>query len=85
MRSRRSATALRRFATAAARSWPTGRHKAHCAFYPMSPAVQETFRAALEAFDTSKGTIRFTPTAMIPAAVVTGIVQARMAEIDASG
>ncbi len=58
--------------------------KAHCAFYPMSPPVQETFRAALEAFDTSKGTIRFTPTAMIPAAVVTGIVKARRAEIDAS-
>ena len=59
--------------------------KAHCAFYPMSPSVQGAFRAELAGYETSKGTIRFTLARPIPKAVITGIVKARLAEIDASG
>ena len=61
-----------------------GAAKAHCAFYCMSPAVMVEREAALEGFDTSKGTIRFTPAAPIPDALVTDIVRARLAEIDAA-
>ena len=58
--------------------------KAHCSFYPMNPAVIDAHRAELEAFETAKGTIRFTPDAPLPDALVTSIVKARVAEIDAS-
>ncbi len=57
--------------------------KAHCSFFPMSPAVVAAHLDELTGFDTAKGTIRFTPTNPIPDAVVEGIVRDRMAEIDA--
>jgi uncharacterized protein YdhG (YjbR/CyaY superfamily) len=56
--------------------------KAHCSFYPMSPAVQDAYRDELSGFDMAKGTIRFVPENPIPAALVASIVRARMAEID---
>ena len=58
--------------------------KAHCSFYPMNPAVIDAHRAELKAYDTAKGTIRFTPNAPLPDNLVTSIVKARMAETDAS-
>lgn len=58
--------------------------KAHCAFYPMNPAVIEAHRDELRAYDTAKGTIRFTPEAPLPDALVTKLVKARVAEVDAS-
>jgi uncharacterized protein YdhG (YjbR/CyaY superfamily) len=58
--------------------------KAHCSLYPMSGAVIDANRTELAAFDIDKGTIRFTPDDPLPAAVVTTIVRARMAEIDAA-
>jgi uncharacterized protein YdhG (YjbR/CyaY superfamily) len=57
--------------------------KAHCALYVMSPAVIVAHAAELEGFDTSKGAIRFTPEAPLPADLVTRLVHARMAETDA--
>jgi uncharacterized protein YdhG (YjbR/CyaY superfamily) len=60
-----------------------GAAKAHCAFYCMSPQVIVDREADLADFDTSKGTIRFTPDRPIPDALVADIVRARMAEIDA--
>jgi uncharacterized protein YdhG (YjbR/CyaY superfamily) len=50
----------------------------------MSGAVIDANRTELAAFDIDKGTIRFTPDDPLPAAVVTTIVRARMAEIDAA-
>ncbi len=61
-----------------------GAGKSHCAFYVQSPAVMDAFRAELEARDTSKGTIRFTPDEPLSASLVTRIVEARVAEIDAA-
>lgn len=52
----------------------------HCAFYPMSPAVVETFSKELAEFDTSKGTIRFQPDQPLPVALVRKIVKARLEE-----
>ena len=56
--------------------------KAHCAFYVMSPDVIVNHEADLEGFDTSKGTIRFTPDKPLPAELVAKLVRARMAESD---
>lgn len=58
--------------------------KHHCSLYVMSPAVIDAHRGELGAYDTSKGTIRFTPDAPLPEALVTKLVKARMAETDAS-
>ena len=44
-----------------------------CAFYPMSPAVIESYASQLADYDTSKGTIRFTPDCPLPAALVTAL------------
>jgi uncharacterized protein YdhG (YjbR/CyaY superfamily) len=52
----------------------------HCSFFPMSPAVLAAHAGALRGFETSKGTIRFTPDKPLPAAVVRKIVKARLAE-----
>lgn len=60
-----------------------GAAKAHCAFYPMSPAVIEQFAAALAKYETSKGAIRFQPDTPLPAALVKKIVKARLKEIGA--
>ena len=56
--------------------------KNHCAFYVMSPDVIAAHEAELAGFDTSKGTIRFTPARPLPTALVTKLVRARMAETD---
>lgn len=58
--------------------------KAHCAFYCMSPALMVEREADLAGFDTSKGTIRFTPDKPIPDVLVADIVRARIAEINAA-
>ena len=57
--------------------------KAHCSFFPMSPEVLDAHRADLVGFSLSRGTIRFAPDRPIPSEVVTSIVRARLAQIDA--
>ena len=61
-----------------------GAARHHCSFYVMAPDVMEAIADELEPYDTSKGTIRFTPDALLPDALVTKLVQARMAQTDAS-
>lgn len=58
--------------------------KNHCSLYLQSPAVMEAHRDELASYDTSKGTLRFTPSAPPPDALVTKLVRARMAETDAT-
>ena len=62
-----------------------GAARNHCSFYVMSPAVMEAIEDELTTYDTSKGTIRFMPDALLPDALVTKLVKARMAETDAAG
>ena len=57
--------------------------KAHCSFFPMSPAVIRGHAAALKAYDTSKGTIRFGTDKSLPATLVRRLVRARLAELEA--
>lgn len=61
-----------------------GAGKDHCSFYVQSPAVMEAHRDELAAYDTAKGTIRFTPDKPLPASLVTKLVKARIAETDAA-
>jgi uncharacterized protein YdhG (YjbR/CyaY superfamily) len=52
----------------------------HCGLYPMDPAVIESLKGELKAYETSKGTIRFALDKALPAALVKKIVKARVAE-----
>lgn len=61
-----------------------GAGKRHCSFYVQSPAVLDAHREELAGYETSKGTIRFAPDEPLPAALVTTLVRARMAETDAA-
>ena len=54
----------------------------HCAFYPASSALAKTIQHQLKKFETSKGTIRFTPDKPLPTALVKKLVKARIAESD---
>ena len=53
---------------------------AHCSFYVQSPAVMRAFAADLKSYKQGKGSIQFQPDKPIPAALVTKIVRARIAE-----
>jgi uncharacterized protein YdhG (YjbR/CyaY superfamily) len=57
-----------------------GATKKHCAMYTMSTSLVARFATELSAFDTSTGTIRFTPDAPLPAPLVKKLVKARIAE-----
>jgi uncharacterized protein YdhG (YjbR/CyaY superfamily) len=57
-----------------------GAGASHCAFYPGSTAI-ETCRKELEDYDTSKGTIRFSPERSLPASLVRKLVNARIGAV----
>ncbi|HWC71358.1 MAG TPA: DUF1801 domain-containing protein, partial [Actinomycetota bacterium] len=59
-------------------SYGAGKH--HCAFYLMGTAVMDAHRSELERYETGKGSIRFTPDAPLPKALVRKLVKARVAE-----
>jgi uncharacterized protein YdhG (YjbR/CyaY superfamily) len=52
----------------------------HCAFYPGSAATLKNFRNELRNFQTTKGTIRFSPDKPLPVALVKKLVKTRIAE-----
>jgi uncharacterized protein YdhG (YjbR/CyaY superfamily) len=56
-------------------------HAGHCSYYPMSGSVVASLAEDLAAFETSKGAIRFTPDATLPAGLVRKLVKARIAEL----
>jgi uncharacterized protein YdhG (YjbR/CyaY superfamily) len=56
----------------------------HCAYYPMSGAITSALEAELEAYETSKGAIRFPVGKPLPATLIRKLVKARLAEIEGS-
>jgi len=53
----------------------------HCSFHPMSGRTVATLKADLVRYDTSPGTIRFSPRAGLPATLIRKLIKARIAEI----
>ena len=53
----------------------------HCSFFPTA-AVIEAFKAELQGFSTSKGTIHFPTDKPLPAALVKKMVKLRVAQIE---
>ena len=53
----------------------------HCSFHPMSGDTVATLQTELTGYDTSRGTIRFSPRAALPATLVRRLVKARIAEL----
>jgi uncharacterized protein YdhG (YjbR/CyaY superfamily) len=52
----------------------------HCAFYLMSATTVAAHANDLKGYDTSKGTIRFSPAKPLPASLVKKLVKSRLAE-----
>ena len=52
----------------------------HCAFYPGTAATLKNFRNELRNFQTSRGTIRFSPAKSLPVALVKKLVKRGIAE-----
>jgi uncharacterized protein YdhG (YjbR/CyaY superfamily) len=52
----------------------------HCSFFLMSGNTVAQHAEKLARYDTSKGTVRFTPEKQLPAALVRKLVKARLAE-----
>lgn len=55
--------------------------KHHCALHPLSGSVVEALADRLAAFDTSKGTIRFTPAKPLPDALLKAVLKRRAMEL----
>jgi len=55
--------------------------KTHCALHPLSGTVIEALGEKLAAFETSKGTVRFTPDKPLPEVLVKAILKRRAAEL----
>ena len=53
----------------------------HCSFHPMSGDTVGTLKDDLAGYETSRGTVRFSPRAGLPATLVRKLVRARMAEV----
>jgi uncharacterized protein YdhG (YjbR/CyaY superfamily) len=56
--------------------------KSHLSVFPFSPAAVDSAREALEGFDLSKGTVRFTADTPLPDAALEQLVRNRLREIE---
>jgi len=54
--------------------------KGHCSFFVQSPGLMQEHAAELASYSTAKGTIHFSPSKPLPAALVRKLVRARIRE-----
>ena len=57
--------------------------KGHCSIYPLTDLFLEAHADALEGFERTRGSVHFTPEAPLPEALVSDLVRARVADIEA--
>lgn len=53
----------------------------HCSMYPMTESIRRANAAALEGYETSRGTVRFPLEKPVPTALIRRLVRARVAEL----
>ena len=58
--------------------------KTHCALHPLSGTVIEALGEKLAAFETSKGTVRFTPDKPLPEPLVRAVLKCRARELSSA-
>lgn len=58
--------------------------KQHTSLYPITDAIRRANADALDAYETSKGTVRFSLARAVPSALVKRLVKARAAEVRAA-
>jgi uncharacterized protein YdhG (YjbR/CyaY superfamily) len=58
--------------------------KTHCALHPLSGSVIEALGDRLAAFETSKGTVRFTPDKPLPEPLVRAVLKCRARELSSA-
>ena len=61
-----------------------GASKKYCSFFVMNSTLLKEFEEDLKGFDTTSGTIHFTPEKPIPNELITRIIMARIAENEAN-
>lgn len=54
----------------------------HCSYFPMSGRVTAALKRELASYETTRGTIHFTPDKPLPATLVKKLVRARIEEIE---
>ncbi|HEX6845251.1 MAG TPA: DUF1801 domain-containing protein [Actinomycetota bacterium] len=59
-----------------------GAAKAHCSLFLMSTEAMDAHAGLLAGYDTGKGTVRFDPSAPLPADLVERLVRTRVADVD---
>ena len=59
--------------------------KSHVSLYPIGAALRKEHAAALEGYETSKGTVRFPLDQPLPVTLVKRLVKGRMAEAQGKG
>jgi uncharacterized protein YdhG (YjbR/CyaY superfamily) len=59
--------------------------KTHCSIYPVTDTFLQAHSDGLVGYRGTRGSLHFTPDAPLPEALLEGLVQARLADIEAGG